>query len=337
MRSAACIIVFLLLIQPQILAHLCNDVFMQAKDNLAVKVDIRDGQLRIGKEAEFRVYLLNTMDREIASIYLEVLTEHFIPTVTPSPSWASYPSLQTKDKGGKKEYFTVKLQRKENLPDGQYEIKLRLIDAPKKNSKVFKTLDLNEASGVGVIPATTSVVIDGKAEREEWQDGFLCQDFYTYEQENVGARKNFLTNQPAQEKTRFRLLCDDKNLYCLISFSDAADPAKQDSTTIYLAHDMDDKPATITIDRHSLAVACSQPMTGIIAKATESKKMIECQIPFSALGLLKDTGQEQTDVMQFLLNFTRNLTINGQKKVLYWQGNDLSFLDPVIYGCFVKE
>ena len=95
--------------------HLCNDVFAQAKDNLAVKVDIRDGQLRIGKSASFKVYLLNTMDRDIADIRLEVLSDQFNPTVTHAPDWQQFPCLKVK----KKEYFTVQLDRKPVGTDGR--------------------------------------------------------------------------------------------------------------------------------------------------------------------------------------------------------------------------
>ena len=54
MRVAAVLSVGLLLGLQSVSAHLCNDVFAQAKDNLAVKVDIRDGQLRINQTASFR-------------------------------------------------------------------------------------------------------------------------------------------------------------------------------------------------------------------------------------------------------------------------------------------
>jgi hypothetical protein len=68
-------------------AHLCNDVFAQAKDNLVVKVDVRDGQLRISDTGTFRVYLLNTMDRDIERIELEIQSNEFDAEVTPGKNW----------------------------------------------------------------------------------------------------------------------------------------------------------------------------------------------------------------------------------------------------------
>ena len=55
MRRKLVLVALLAAVPTMALAHLCNDVFRQAKDNLAIKVDIRDGQLRIGQSASFRV------------------------------------------------------------------------------------------------------------------------------------------------------------------------------------------------------------------------------------------------------------------------------------------
>ena len=90
MTKTIILIILIGLVPVTVLAHLCNDVFMQAKDNLAVKVDIRDGQLRINKDAKFRVYLFNSMDR------LQVLTRDFQTKVTPSPEWRNYPGLRVR-------------------------------------------------------------------------------------------------------------------------------------------------------------------------------------------------------------------------------------------------
>ena len=96
MTKTIILIILIGLVPVTVLAHLCNDVFMQAKDNLAVKVDIRDGQLRINKDAKFRVYLFNSMDRDISQIRLQVLTRDFQTKVTPSPEWRNYPGLRVR-------------------------------------------------------------------------------------------------------------------------------------------------------------------------------------------------------------------------------------------------
>ena len=54
-------------------------------------MDIRDDQLRINTSAKFRVYLLNTMDRDIIDISLGIITDDFDTVVTSSPGWRSFP------------------------------------------------------------------------------------------------------------------------------------------------------------------------------------------------------------------------------------------------------
>jgi hypothetical protein len=66
------VLLFLLLgVQPVLWGHLCNDVFMQAGNRLAVKVDTRDGQLRINQASSFRVYVQNSTDYSIENIELQ--------------------------------------------------------------------------------------------------------------------------------------------------------------------------------------------------------------------------------------------------------------------------
>jgi hypothetical protein len=159
---------FLILSAVPVSAHLCNDVFEQAKDDLAVKVDIRDGQLRIDKEASFRVYLLNTMDRDIANINLSVESDAFDASVKPSGTWKKFPVLRTTRQDGQKEFFEVRLKRKKATPDGKYKINLTLFNT--QNSKqVFKKLDFDEASDVLSLPKPpTSFAVDGSSNSGEW-------------------------------------------------------------------------------------------------------------------------------------------------------------------------
>ena len=95
LKKNICLIFFLILFISDSFSHLCNDVFVQAEDNLAVKVDIRDGQLRISDTGSFKVYVLNTMDRAIQKLNLVVESEEFDVEVKPSPTWGMYPYLDT--------------------------------------------------------------------------------------------------------------------------------------------------------------------------------------------------------------------------------------------------
>ena len=75
--------------------HSCNDVFQVVKDNLAVKIDIQDGQMHINEHAKFRVYLLNTINFDIGYIHLDVVSDEFNAIVKPSEEWKEYPCLRT--------------------------------------------------------------------------------------------------------------------------------------------------------------------------------------------------------------------------------------------------
>lgn len=304
------------LVPVAVIAHLCNDVFDQAQDNLAVKVDVRDGQLRIGKEASFRVYLLNTMDRVIVNINLEIKTDQFEATVKPSPEWKKYPALEAVKAGGTKQYFEVTLKRKPNVADGKYKIGLHLFNGQNK-SQVFKTVDLDQAACSHEIKKGTAT-IDGNASDAEWKDSDLCTDLYTYE------KGKYMENKRSPDQSRFRVKADEKNLYCMISCQGGKD-AESDTCTVYVSPDADSSPVKVTVDRKTGAVT-GDKTEGIEVKRSEDGTTLECKIPRANLGV--DKGNT------FLLNFTRTQKLAGKEKIEYWRGNNFSVGSPVVYDRF---
>ncbi len=297
-------------------AHLCNDVFVQAKDNLAVKVDIRDGQLRISKKASFRVYLLNTMDRGIANINLEIKSKEFTAIVKPGPGWRRFPSLGT----SKKVYFNVTLTRKPGIPDGKYKIGLRLFNGQRRSME-FKTVDLTAAAATHRLAARSRVTVDGQAKRNEWGKALICSDFYDY----VKAGKYFV-NQRAADQSRFRVMADRNYVYCLLGFLGGED-AEADVATIYASGGPDATPVSIKIDRLSGKAESAAGTKGVIIKKVRKSQMLECRIPRKLLGIAE--GNE------FYLNFTRTIRRKGKEKMSYWRGNKLSLTNPMIYDRFI--
>jgi len=299
-------------------AHLCNDVFAQAQDNLAVKVDIRDGQLRIGKSASFRVYLLNTMDRDIVDIRLEVLSDQFKTTVTPAPDWQRYPYLKAKRSGGRKEYFTVRLDRNPGVPDGKYDISLRLYNGQNRRQS-FKSVALDSAAGVCGLRKATAIAVDGNADANEWRSAFLCSDFYEYRKTGP-----YYENRPAGQQTRVRVTADADYLYCLFTMQGGQE-AQSDSAAIYVAPTSDAEPVKVVVDRLSGEVECDKGREGIEVKSDANRGTLECKIPRKLLGIEKAST--------FYGNFTRTLTANGREVISFW-GNTYSELDPIVYGVF---
>ena len=300
-------------------AHLCNDVFQQAKDNLAVKVDIRDGQLRVGKEASFHVYLLNTMDRDIANINLEVRSGQFDAEVKPSPQWRSFPGLKTNKRGGRKEWFEVTLRRKRGVPDGRYEIQLHLFNA-RNRRQVFKTVDIDAAVGAYDLPVVDDIIVDGRGGRNEWRSSVLCSDFYNY----VKSGKYF-ENRPARDQSRCRLACDQDNLYVLFNAQGGA-RAKSDQMTLYVASATDATPVTVSVDRISGQVSGIDDPGSVEVKTSDKKNAVEVRIPRALLGI--------GGVDNFYANVTRTLRVGGDELVSYWRGNKFSVMDPIVYGQF---
>lgn len=293
-------------------AHLCNDVFVQAKDNLAIKVDIRDGQLRIGEQGSFRVYLLNTMDRDIANINLEVLSKEFAAEVKPGAGWKRFPVLQTTKRGGQKEYFDVTLRRQAGVPDGRYEIGLRLFNGKNKRME-FKTVQLEEACANLQAAGDATVTVDGRFTRQEWRGSVLATDFYEY----VKAGRYF-ENKHCAEQARFRVNADQDYVNCLLAFQ-GGDGARKDVATIYVASALDQEPKVIEIDR----VSGTAP-AGVEVKKGQEGQVLECRIPRKLLGV---EGSEA-----FYLNLTRTQEGPKGKQVSYWRGNQHCLLDPMTYA-----
>jgi len=301
-------------------AHLCNDVFAQARDNLVVKVDIRDGQLRIGKEATFHVYLLNTMDRAISDIRLEVVSEHFVARVRPDPTWRSFPALKAVRQGGRKQYFTVTLRRKPGVPDGRYRIRLRLYNG-RDRSKSFKTVDLAQAADVKVLARAGGIVVDGHGSRAEWQDAVMCDGLYAYLK-----RGKYFANVPAREQVRVRFAADEDYLYCLMNFQGGGD-AESDAIALYTAPTTDAEPVVLRFDRLTGKVEGPRGVEQVEFRLSPDRSTAECRIPLSLLGLRGATS--------FYANVTREIRRGKAPLVTYWRGNEFTRLDPVAYARFV--
>lgn len=322
MKKIAVALSCLVLCAAQANAHLCNDVFLQAKDNLAVKVDIRDNQLRVNKTAEFRVYLLNTMDRDIANIQLAVDSPDFDAVVKPASDWDSFPSLATKNNGGKKEYFIVQLTRKETTAEGKYKIGLRLFNG--ENEKmVFKTMDIKDALTEMHLPKKSSdLIVDGQINKSEWENGLLCASFYEYKWEPVASSlwlKKQAVNKISPVQTRCRFSHDNSNLYCMVDFQNQK---RDDVANIYIAKDTETEPQVVSVNLQQQNVAIeNNPQEGIQSKFNGTRA--EIAIPFARLGL--------EGAKSFYVNITRKQD-NTQT---YWRGNEISVKDSIVYANFI--
>ena len=289
-------------------AHLCNDVFRQAQDNLAVKVDIRDGQLRISKNAKFRVYLLNTMDRAIDEIRLEVVTKDFEAIVAPSREWRTFPALKV----NKKQYFEVWLTRKPGTESGKYKIDLRLIGGRRE----FKTVNIDDAQpALMVVPENSQPPkIDGNVLSAEWKNSLLCTSLYRYKR--FGRTRDA---SPPKVQTRFRFSRYKDTLYCLIDFMKQT---RKDVARIYIARDIDSEPMVIVANLQKGKVFVDGKESLRINSAVNGHRM-ELELPLEVLNI---RNQQSIYV---------NITRKFDKTTTYWLGNRHSVMDPFVYANFV--
>lgn len=303
-------------------AHLCDNVFEQARDNLVVKVDIRDGQLRIGSEASFNVYVLNTMDRDIVEIALEVESAEFEAEVKPGAGWRNYPGLRTARRGGRKEAFNVTLRRKHGIPDGRYRIGLNLVS--RRQNLSFRSVDLDSAADMCFIPKIGSIEIDGEATRAEWGEAFLCSDFHAYRK--VG---RYHENVTADDQMRVRVAHDENNLYLLAMFHGAGE-ADKDFFSLYAAPTIDDEPVVLAFDRNTGELLESgADIKDVGTAANPQQNLVEIRISKEDLGI--------TDSRRFYMNFTRTVVKDAAREVTFWRGNPQSVMQPVSYAQFVLE
>lgn len=323
-------------------AHLCHNHSRGAKDSLSVKVDVRDGQLRIGEEGTFKVYLLNTMIWELKAIDIEVMTEQFSAEVQPSSDWKTFPLLQTTVKGGKREYFTVTLRRRQGIPDGKYKLTLRVFNPLNPEKHDFKAIGMSEAAAIYKLDRAQGIKIDGAASAAEWSGATLCTDFYEYLKVGYDSKNyvwpskprivkgkirkpRFWDNCPTSHQSRFRMAADQENLYYMLNFHGGTG-FTSDVAAIYIAESLDAKPVVVKVDRITGRVQCEKGTAGIEIKMSGDKKVVECRIPRTLLGV--------KGVKKFYLNFIRTLKSAQKEIITYWRGNKFSVLDPVVYAEF---
>jgi hypothetical protein len=310
---------------------LCN-AKQQVKDNLSIRMDVRDGQLRLGEsEGSFRIYLVNTMNRALFDLKLVATSNEFDARIEPSPDWKEHPTLETAVRGGREQYFTVTLKRKPGVADGKYKIGLHLWSshAGYKEPWKFVELDLAAVQEVLAVSADAKVQVDGKAEEAEWQSGLLCTDLHYYQptgQKHPAVVLPFYKDVPAKEGSRFRLAADGEKLYCLMQLP-GGDGAKADAATLHLATGPEAKPLTVTVDRLTGAVTSSEPVAGLVAKADPERRIFEIALPRSALGA--------KDAAAFRANFSRALTdADGKDQSSFWRGNAMSLAIPASFPEF---
>jgi hypothetical protein len=183
--------------------------------------------------------------------------------------------------------------------------------------------DLENAADVIALPRAEGIVVDGILEPKEWSRSSISSDFYTY---GVYAGSSYARNRKADAQTRVRMLSDENDLYCLVSFQGGED-ATADRLTMYAASADADKPIAVIFDRISGQVSL-ETTGGVPIEAHENaeKTAIECRIPHERL---RTKGKKTIRA-----NFARTLINGSSKTESFWRGNTQSVRDPIVFGSF---
>ena len=311
-------------------------IMYRLRDNLTVKADVSDSQLRFDKECSFRVYLHNTLSQPFWNVKLEVLSDQFDATVVPSPRWKTYPDVQSAATGGTREYFTVTLKRKAGVPDGQYDVSLRVFTSRYDVPKLNGVLTFAEAIDQHAIPFRPAVKLDGQVRPQDWNAAPALTDFSAYVKDG---KQEFFFCRPT-DQTRVHVAADRDNLYLLLTCLGTYDRSVQgNEVRIYTAAAIEAKPRLFTLDEATGQVTPDQPTPGLQCvkcpddpEAPGSVATYELRIPRRSLGMASGV---------LYLNFCRVVAGRQPAKdrndkplpeYSYWRGNDVSAKDPVVFG-----
>lgn len=308
-------------------------------DNLTVKADVADGQLRIAQEGSFRVYLYNALTWPFYDAKLDVLSDQFDAKVEPSPAWKTFPDLQPASGGGTREYFTVTLARKAGVPDGPYDVVFKLYSSRATFRRLAQLLPLGETIDRQVVPVRAGFAVDGKASPSKWADSLLVKDFRAYRsfpppRAAPGAAEP-LKSHSAQEQTRVHVVADKDNLYFLALL---AGVAPEDELAISVAPTIESQPVRLVLKQATGQVEAPSTEGRIQclkcpADPRDSRVvMYELCVPRKALGLAAASS--------FYANFCRVAHGAGSETAVeksYWRGNDVSANEPTVYGRLVFE
>lgn len=314
--------------------HCMVSVFIA--DNLTIKADVADGQLRIDKEGSFRVYLYNTMNWPYWDTKLDVLSDQFDAKVEPSPTWKTFPDLQPAAQGGTREYFTVTLTRKAGVPDGPYDVMFKVYSSRVTFRRLDELLPISEVVDRHVVPVRAGLVVDGKATPGKWADSLLIKDFVSYETESTGRYKALRSHAP-HDQTRIHLAADKNNLYLLVLM---AGNSQKDELEISAAPTIEGKVQTVKLDMGTGKARADSAAENIRCLKCEGDfqagggaTMYEVCLPRKSLGLDGTTS--------FYANFCRVSHAAGNQanddERSYWRGNDVSRNEPTVYGRMVLE
>jgi len=293
-------------------------------DNITLRADISESDLKTKGEVSFPVYVINTMNAPLPGVSLDVLSDQFEVKVSPSPAWKTFPEL-AKQNLSAKEYFTVTLKKKSAAPGLPCDIVLKLYSTQAKGKQLIAFLPLMETLDSHEVPLVSSFTFDGTTNPKKWGNSFSIHDLMSYEQSPTGT-----SQRKDVSRTRVQLVADKEYLYLLVTFFQVM---VDGTIEIDVATSMDDKPVSIVLNRKDGAIRSSLPSECIeFKKCLDDPLMIlDEKDPFK--GPPADTYEGRISRKALGISpgnvFFINVIYNKQ---YFWRGNQTSSANSVIFG-----
>ena len=159
-------------------------IMYKLRDNLTIKADVSDGQLRVDQQCSFRVYLHNTMSHPFWNAHIDVLSDQFDVTIT--------------------------LKRKPGVPDGAYDLSLRLFTTRGTVPRFNAVTTVAEAIDQHEVPRRAGLKVDGPLRPQDWADSPVLTNFSAFSRSSA----DFIYRRP-MDQTRIHVAADAENIWLL--------------------------------------------------------------------------------------------------------------------------
>jgi len=227
------------------------------------------------------------------------------------------------------------------VPDGKYDISLKLYSSRRTFRRLAFFLPLSETVDAHTVPVVANFEMKGKGLAQRWGESALVNDFWAFKQDKLPDGKPLkpgLSSYSPSAQTRIHLTGNAENIFLLAHLFGCGG---NDTLKIYVAPEIECKPVAVTLNTATSKIVSDLPIDGIQCVKCEEDSgggtaVYEIRIPRKALGIDKKN--------YFYMDFCRTttganpdkveLTDNGSEPS-YWRGNALSIDDPVVYGKMV--
>jgi len=297
-------------------------------DNVSLRADVTEADLKTKSEVAFPVYVINTMKSPLPGVSLDVASGQYDVKVEPSPTWTSFPMLpKCSPVPPCKEFFTVHLKKKPSAAAGPCDVVLKLFSVQPDGRRLVAFEPLADTIDSHDVPLQKAFVFDGTTSAKKWGDSFAIHDLRSYKQTSDG---NF--ERKGRTRTRVQIAADKDSIYFLVTFFRVGADGTVD---LFLAPAIDAKPVSIALNRKDGTVRTSLPPGSVeFKKCLDDPKMImDAKDPFPQPPADTYEGRVSRAALGFPAGNVFYLNVDSPDN--YWRGNPASASNPAVFARMV--